>query len=248
MLKVIRHPWMTTGEIRDLTSGLMAFYDRIMRQICEGELSLVKGCVRLLKVMMTTYRPLDVRELSSVSGLLVDRPHTDKVIGRCASFVTRRGNKIHFVHQSARDYLAGAAGGAVLGGHDRYGHGDVAMHSLAYLCQRLKVDLLDLKRPDSSREVIQGHEIELLITLDYAATFWFRHLKVAGDEIVQRALSDQGQVTTFLQTRLLEWVECLSWLDKMARVIEALKMLADMLSKTAHVSLTHLLGLTIYSR
>ncbi|KAK5202848.1 hypothetical protein LTR96_011230 [Exophiala xenobiotica] len=220
--------------IRNLPPGLTPFYDRIIRQICDGENSVVEGCVRLLKVMMTTYRPLDVRELCGVSGFLNDQPHIEKLIGRCASFVVKRGDKINFVHQSARDYLAGTAGGAVLDRHDRYEHGDIAINSLAYLCRRLKVDLLDHKRPDISRETIKGRENESLVALDYAATFWFRHLEVAGNEVVQRALGDQGQVITFLQTRLLEWLECLSWLDEMPRAIEALEILGEVLTKTAH--------------
>ncbi|EXJ81654.1 hypothetical protein A1O1_07719 [Capronia coronata CBS 617.96] len=84
----------TLTVIRDLPPGLPPFYDRILRQVCYGESTLVQGCVRLLKVMMMTYRPLDVRELSSVSGLLVDRRYIDKVIGRAAAESTLCINRL----------------------------------------------------------------------------------------------------------------------------------------------------------
>lgn len=125
--------------------------------------------LRLLKVMMLTYRPLDVRELSGLSGvsdvngLLDDRLYVEKLADRCASFVTIRQNKIHFVHQSARDYLGGQAGGAMLDRYDQYGHGAIALNCLTYLSEQLKVDLLDLQRPDSTREMIKGREAGLLV-------------------------------------------------------------------------------------
>jgi hypothetical protein len=63
----------------------------------------------------------------------------------------------------------------------------------------------------------------VLVDLNYAATFWFEHLHVAReDAMVRWAFGDDGVVTTFFQTRFLEWLECLSWLDELARGIEAL--------------------------
>jgi hypothetical protein len=125
-----------------------------LRQICERESFLVKGCVRLLRVMLATYRPLDVREVSGVSGLPDDRLQIEGVIGRCVSFVILHRNKAHFVHQSARDRLTSKAGRDVLDLYDKYGHGAIAVECLIYLCKQLQADLLGLKRPNSSPKII----------------------------------------------------------------------------------------------
>lgn len=45
--------------------------------------------------------------------------------------------------------------------------------------------------------------------------------------LIQNALAEQGQVGTFLRTKLLEWLECLSLLDKLPRAIRILKTLTD---------------------
>jgi hypothetical protein len=55
--------------IRDLPPGLYPLYYQILKHLGEGELDIVKGWVRLLKVMMLVYRPLDIAEVGSVTGL-----------------------------------------------------------------------------------------------------------------------------------------------------------------------------------
>jgi hypothetical protein len=224
--------------IQDLPPGLIPFYNRILTQLCNGEPSVVKGCTRLLKVMMVTYRPLNVREVSSVTGLPDDPRYIERLIDRSASFVKIRGMDIEFVHQSARDYLAGTNGQSLLNDYGQYGHGEIAMSCLSHLSRWLKVNLLDLPRPDSTRETIKEGKNELLASLDYAATFWFQHLNIAKDRtIVQEALAEHGKVGTFFHARFLEWLECLSLLDKLPRAIEALKTLADVSADSAYVSL-----------
>ena len=64
----------------------------------------------------------------------------------------------------------------------------------------------------------------------YAATFWVQHLDGAKKTTtIQKALTKHGEVGTFLGTKLLEWLGCLSLLDKLPRVIEVLKTLADII-------------------
>jgi hypothetical protein len=65
-------------------------------------------------------------------------------------------------------------------------------------------------------------------SVDYAATLWVQHLDGAQQtSLIQNALAEQGVMSTFLRTKLLKWLECLSLLDKLSRAIEALKTLTD---------------------
>ena len=213
--------------IQDLPPGLHPLYNRVLNQLSEGESAVVKGCVRLLKVMMLAYRPLNIAEVGSVSGLSDEWVTTEALVGRCASFVKMQGTtNVEFVHQSARDYLAGKSGQSILDANECYGHGEIALSCLSHLSQRLKVNLVDLPRPDSTRESMKRNA--LVVSVDYAATFWVQHLDcVKRTTLIENALSEQGEVGTFLHTKLLEWLECLSLLDKLPHAIEALKTLTD---------------------
>jgi hypothetical protein len=90
--------------IQDLPPGLHPFYNRVFNQLSGGESTIVKGCMRLLKVMMLVYRPLNVAEVGSVSGLSDEWVTIEALVDRCASFIRMQGTTdIEFVHQSARD-------------------------------------------------------------------------------------------------------------------------------------------------
>jgi len=233
------------ATIHDLPLGLNDLYHQMLTQLCHGELTMVESCVRLLQVLMQAYRPLHVREVSSVTGLPDDLGYVEALADRSASFVKQRGMYIEFVHQSTRDYLAGTNGRSVLEAHDQYGHGEMAVSCLTHLQQRLKVNLLDLPRPDATRptrETMSTGDSELLISLHYAATFWFQHVDMAKDHtIVQEILAPNEQVEKLLYTRLLEWLECLSLLDQLPRAVEGLKVLANTVAETQYVSPNFLL-------
>ena len=149
----------------------------------------------------------------------------EALVDRCASFVKKQGTDVEFVHHSARDYL-----GAKNGQHEQYRHGEITLSCLSCLSGQLKVNLVDLPRPDSTRESVKGLDAmkrnALLASVDYAATFWVQHLEDAKrSTLIQNALAEQREVGTFLHTKLLEWLGCL--LDKAPRAMEALKMSRD---------------------
>jgi hypothetical protein len=57
------------ATIKELPPGLTSLYHRMFDALREGEPAVVDACMRLLKVMLTVYRPLREEEVSSVSGL-----------------------------------------------------------------------------------------------------------------------------------------------------------------------------------
>jgi hypothetical protein len=98
------------------------FYDRVFRQLSSGDSAAVKRCMRFLKAILLAYRPLNVAEVSSVSGLSDERVSIKGLVDRCASFIRMHGNDIEFVHQSAREYLTGGRGQSILDSYEYYGH------------------------------------------------------------------------------------------------------------------------------
>ncbi|TGO70873.1 hypothetical protein BELL_0652g00010 [Botrytis elliptica] len=238
------HRENTLTTIQDLPPGLHPYYNRVLHELSNGQPAVVKGCMRLLRVMMLAYRPLNVAEVDSVLGL--SKSDTARaLVDRCASFLKMRGTDIEFVHQSARDYLAGENGKSILDTSESYGHNDIAVSCLSYLSQKLKINLVDLPRPDSTRESIEGNQ--LMPSLDYAATFWVQHLESAKGEIpMQNSSIEQGVVGTFLRSKFLEWLECLSLLDKLSCATEALNILKDIADLEENRSLSMLVQDAIY--
>lgn len=227
--------------IENLPPGMRPVYHRILDQLSEGDPSDVKKCLRLLKVMVMAYRPLSVKEVGSVAGLADEEVDIRALVDRCASLIRTQNSNIEFVHQSAQYFLAGETGQSMLDLHGDYGHYEIALSCLSHLSERLKVNLVELPRPGSTRESFQtlSHEGQhaLVASMDYAATFWVQHLESAKRTVlVQNALAERGAVGIFLRTKVLEWLECLSLLDKLPCAVGALKTLASM----AEVSITSL--------
>ncbi|KAJ5894292.1 G-protein beta WD- 40 repeats containing protein [Penicillium taxi] len=228
------------NTLQDLPPGLHPFYDRILNQLHEGQPNDVYDYMRLLKAMMLVYRPLKVEEVPSVTGLSLGDDRIKLLVNHYASFIRMQGNIIEFVHQSARDYLAGESGLAILNSHGHYEHYDIVLNCLSYLCGQLKVNLMDLPRPDSTSKLIKSLKSErksiLLSSLDYATTFWVQHLqKVPLKIIAQSRLIEEGLVGLFLHTKLLEWLECFSLLDRLPKALESIRALIDITKRDSPV-------------
>lgn len=220
------------ATIQNLPPGLHPLYDRILNQISEGELDDVKKSMRLLKAMMLVYRPLKVEEVPSVTGLTNEDDAIMTLVNRCASLIKVQENNIEFIHQSAREYLAGVNGQSMVDSHECFGHYEIVLGCLSQLSKWLKVNLLDLPRPDSTKEawktIKDQKGIVQLGCLGYAATFWVQHLKnIKRGTIVKSGLVEKGAVGLFIHTKLLEWLESLSLLDELPRATEALNTLVD---------------------
>lgn len=223
-------PGQALLAIQDLPPGLHPFYERMLQHILKGKAATVHACLRLLKVMMLVYRPLKREEVSSVTGLSESEIKIDHVVDRCASFIKMRGTTIEFVHQSSRDFLAELPR---LHSYDQYGHGDIALSCLAYMSTILVPNLVGLPLPSSGlrlkclEERDFGDKGAVLETLDYAATLWAEHLEAAKHTaLLGSALDDRGEIMMFIRLKFLEWLECLSLLDRLPRAIFSLGTLA----------------------
>ena len=218
----------TLSAVQDVLPGLSSVYARAFEELGRGDAHVSQRCMRLLRVMMLAYRPLKVAEVESLAGSGYQDVLAYDTIERCAFFVKISDDSIEFVHQSARDYLDGQGEKSPLEQRDEYQHASMALCALNFLNRRLKINLLDLPRPDST--YVPGgatkdtERSKLLDTLEYAATFWAEHLCYAergapdGFTIVGEAAVD-----AFLSEKLLEWLECLSLLQRLTAALEALK-------------------------
>lgn len=217
--------------LQNFPLGLDALYDRVMSQLRTGEMEDVHKCMRLLKVMMLAYRPLDVAEVPILTGLAETDDSVKALVDRCASFLRIQANNIEFVHQSIRDYLAKENIQPIFEVYTSFGHHNILQNCLSQLSEYLKVNLLDLPRPDSTRDssaLSQDEKPSIKIRyLEYAATFWVRHFTDADQSAtIQR--SSLEAICKFLHAKFLEWLECLSLLGRLSLAIKSLDTLSDL--------------------
>ncbi|KAJ5096968.1 G-protein beta WD- 40 repeats containing protein [Penicillium angulare] len=216
------HQEEVLATIEDLPPGLHHFYDRIMRQLSTGELDDIEQQIRLLKAMILAYRPLKIEEISVITGLGDDTINI--LVNRCASFVRLQDNNVEFVHQSARDYLAGERGMSFLKSHTQFGHYEIVLSCLAHLSKRLWVNLIGFPLPSGPRFCFQSDKLS---AVDYPASFWVQHLQKSHPRVRRSGFIDQGPVGKFLRKKLLEWLECLSILGRIDGVFELFEILMD---------------------
>ncbi|EPS35679.1 hypothetical protein H072_10928 [Dactylellina haptotyla CBS 200.50] len=225
------------ATIQELPSGLHPLYGRILDQLSLGDPAVVKGCIQLLQVMTLAYRPLNIAEVTSVSGICDDGVSIDKLVDRCASFIKIRGPAdIEFIHKSARDYLHGEGGQSVFQGYGLYGHGSVALSCLSYLSEKLKMNIANLPRTDSTPGYMETKT--LMTCTEYAATFWVQHLLADKESsLIKDTFGEDGLLLTFLRTWFLEWLECLSILGRLSVAVESLEELTDAIKLHNHLAL-----------
>ncbi|KAK6527709.1 hypothetical protein TWF694_004689 [Orbilia ellipsospora] len=211
----------TLSTIQEFPTGLDAFYKRILNQILDGNPKIVNACVKLLRLVSLAYRPLKIAEMDSVACMV----NTHELIDRCASILKVQEETIEFVHKSAQDYVSKAEE-LKSGSYDYYSHGEIAINCLSRLTEKLKPNLADLPQPNFNVSPGEATGNLLVTSLNYAASFWAKHLEAAQlTTEIEAALNEHGLLHKFLKTKFLEWLECLSLLTELSHAVDAVNSL-----------------------
>ena len=76
-----------------------------------------KLCLRVLRSVVTAYRPLTLEELAPITELPIELHHDtgflDEIVELCSSFLTVCQGTTYFVHQSAKDYFITGEGRSI---------------------------------------------------------------------------------------------------------------------------------------
>ncbi|MCJ1363552.1 hypothetical protein MMC16_002659 [Acarospora aff. strigata] len=97
--------------LKRLPSGLNAFYEQLLHRTLDNEDEELAGYARdILVAVLAAFRPLSLSELAVMAGLpqehWADEGSIREYAEQCGSFLTIRQQDVHFVHQSAKDYLS----------------------------------------------------------------------------------------------------------------------------------------------
>lgn len=210
--------WEALDVIDEMPTDLKQVYARMMRQIQGLKRDQPALCRMLLATITVAYRPLRLKELGTLSGLpkqISEKlPSIIRIVELCSSFLTIRDESVYIIHQSAKDFLINDAFNSVFPDGDTSVHHSVLLSSLDILFEKLKRNIYDLstfgsvdnpKPPDPDPLAVAGYSC--VYWIDHACEAVFNYLDI---------ISENGQVSEFLQTHFLYWLESLSLLRKLA--------------------------------
>jgi hypothetical protein len=214
------------ARLTSFPPGLDSFYERMRAQIFKSDDS--ELCRQILTTIATVYSPITLTELTSLVELLEDMSDDVEslydVIGLCGSFLTVRKDRIYFVHQSAKDYLLTSAFDTIFPSGEGGAHYVIFSRSLQAMSQTLEKDLYKLGLPGISIDSVQVPDSDPLAPLRYPCIYWARHFQEVykSSFSYQYDLTDNGEISQFLQKYLLYWLEALSLIRKVPEGVIAI--------------------------
>jgi hypothetical protein len=225
-----RPRWQAEKSWETLPPGLNGLYERMLKQI--GTQSDPDLCRDVLATISLAKRPLTTVELSALllprEGLGLEDLY--EVIDSCGSFLTmtRRDGTgtVHYVHQSATDYILGDGAGRVFSTTESDHHHVLFSRSMKALSSNLRKDIYGLESPGSFIGEVKAPNPDPLAPIRYSCVHWMDHLSGARlDDGRKKALKNSTTLAEFLRTKFLFWLEALSLLHDLPKGVSALSSL-----------------------
>jgi hypothetical protein len=215
------HPRLIRRTLNEFPPGLDGLYARMMDKIDQSGFR--DDCKAVLATVTLAFRPLTLRELSSIVDLPDDPPCSiedlSHIVRQSGGFLTVPDNAegeevVRFVHQSAKDYILARASNVIFTSGLTEAHAQLARRCLQQLNRPniLRKDLCNVRKPGARRNKFDT--IHLRSEMTYSCGNWAKHY-VAG----QQTLCDRDDVHKFLQRHFLHWLEALSWLGQLSDAI-----------------------------
>ncbi|CEI67568.1 unnamed protein product [Fusarium venenatum] len=186
-----RESFDPVGVLDDFPSGLDSLYSMMLKEIRS-----TRSCdlyQQIINVVLTVLRPVSLHELQLLAPLFPKGLRDDKmteVIRYCGCFLSVRDSFVHFVHESAKDFLL----------NPNYG--------FDYVAEQQHYEILM-----SSLTVMSTlHLTNDFKSVKYPCTQWAFHISHCNLEAQTRELKDEGHIDAFLRKSYLEWFKALGYL------------------------------------
>ncbi|EHK48808.1 hypothetical protein TRIATDRAFT_10225, partial [Trichoderma atroviride IMI 206040] len=195
----------------DLTQLYATMLERI--SLLRGESP--KLCRTALAIATLVNRPLHLDELSTLAGFhdrLKKTSRVEELIKSCGAFLTVQENKIYFIHQSAKEYLASDVSSQSFIFPERTDkvHYSIISNSLDAMSQILRENIYKLEHPGILIDDVCPPKDNPLDPILYSCVNWVAHLCEIDDQSHLDGLIDKEKILGFLKTHFLHWLEALS--------------------------------------
>ncbi|OTA05306.1 NACHT domain WD40 repeat-containing protein [Trichoderma parareesei] len=220
------------GQVEDLYRSILA---QIMSQIpVRARQRYIDDFQRIVGSVILLASPLSVVALATLLGIQENEIY--KKLSSLSSVldVQSRDAPVKLFHLSYRDFLLEQDSFSKLepenpcrGLHieEVAAHAWLAGQCLQLLSMNLHNDVCNVQDPAVSRREVREEKIRHCLPpeMAYACLYWIHHVE-AG----KKGLQDGGPEHKFLETRMLNWVEALAWLERLNEGLEGIRTLKDM--------------------
>lgn len=203
--------------IDQVPEGLTNLYDRMWRQVSTQSPRNSRSCKAILATMFLAYRPLQLRELpllADFKGNLANHDALVRLIRRCGSFLSIQQDTetIHFVHQSAKDFLTNNKDvlDEMFPSGIGDGHHQLFSRSVKVMSTGLQQDIYGLRNPGVLTTEIEMPVPDPLAVMRYSCVRWLDHFYEWVSSKRDQGENDAKEVTSFFQDQYLCWLEALS--------------------------------------
>ncbi|KAH7247440.1 uncharacterized protein BKA55DRAFT_66651 [Fusarium redolens] len=233
----------TLAKLQSFPPGLDSLYQRMMKHIHDSDDADL--CKQILAVASVVYRPVSLKELTSLVVSLEDigddLDTLEEIIGSCGSLLTIREGVVYFVHQSAKDFVLNKASDQILPSGIAHQHRSVFTRSLEALSGTLRRDIYNLRVPGFSIDQVSPPDPDPLSSTRYSCIYWADHLNDSDPAQRMRDLQDGNIAHAFLKKKFLYWLEALSLLRSMSEGVLAMEKLAALVGNVEAQQVTELL-------
>lgn len=233
------------GVLEISPPGLDELYERIIDHVCDPKNRAAEPCKQVLAIASVAQRLLTLQELVpliqldfSPGDLSEKVERLRNLVGRCGSFLQLRGEKVYFVHQSAKDFLLLQKEGKrsfdlIYPSGIASQHYNIFRSSVRALKETLRRDIYGLKDPGVLLKDISPPSQDPLAPLIYCCMYWVKHLTESIDgghaAPALHDLQDGGIVHGFLKKKFLYWLEALSLSGNISQAIEPVRVLTSII-------------------
>ncbi|KAH8650399.1 NACHT domain-containing protein [Tricladium varicosporioides] len=219
------------AKLNAFPQKLDSLYEQMIDHICTVEdKEDVNLCKQILASVAIVYRPLTLKELTSLVDGLEDYSNDleslGEIIGLCGSFLTIQEDTVYFVHQSAKEFLLQKAFGKVFPSSTAEIHYMMFSRSLEIMSRTLRRNIYGLDTPGFPIDSVKPPDLDPLNIVGYSCLYWVDHLCASQNKI---CFGDNGIVHALLKEHFLHWIEALSLLKSVISGILAICKLENFL-------------------
>lgn len=231
--------------LRNIPSDLTELYHRMLKQvldITEDVFENRKRCIDILSTMAVAFQPIQLIELSPLIGYknkgLGGIQMFKKLVQKCGSFLTIRGDTVYFIHQTAKDYLVEAGSDQLFENGIGAVHRAVFHHSLDVLSSSgtLRRNIYDLPHPSVNVSEIVRPCPDPLQTIRYSCVHAFEHFSRSlvnnngtSHSNETNDVHDIKKIHKFLKQFLLNWLEAICLMREFRRNMASMHRIVELL-------------------
>lgn len=224
MLSRSRRPAQLLADLisAKTVTQLDELYLRALRQACV-DLEAHDLMMDVLRFIIAAFQPISI---STIQEFLPNNPQVDAFVQDLGG-VLKDGHPdrpIFVIHPTFREFIShpDRANGFIL--NLPASHGALAVACMEYL-SKLKCDVFQVRRRgyvapknEEMKADVEAAEEKLNAAMKYASSYWAHHAAIAEPDVWTRVLQ-------FLSTKLLPWVELMSWRESISICLEGLSKL-----------------------